>query len=220
MCVVFCAAAAELDDIIQAGRRSACNAPSLLTDWTYHEARMANLSLHPESAARKPVLTAERLRDLLEYDPATGIFRWRIAGRRVNPHEGKEAGAVSRGRVNSIVIRIDCRMYHASRLAWLYVYGEWPRGFVDHKNRDRLDNRIDNLRDATRAQNGWNSTRSRHNTSGHKGVGFVKPTGKWRAIITCNGKAHFLGGFLTKEEAVHAYHAAAELLHGEFARIE
>ena len=88
---------------------------------------MADSALHLESVARKPALTAARLRELLDYDPATGIFRWRILGRQFNPHEGEEAGALSTCRGNSIVIRIDYRMYHANRLAWLYVYGEWPR---------------------------------------------------------------------------------------------
>lgn len=90
-------------------------------------------------------------------------------------------------------------------------------GFIDHKNRDRSDNRLANLREASRSQNAWNRGLDRRNTSGHKGVTFVRATGKWRAIIGFKGKFIFLGGYKTKEAAAKAYADAATRLHGEFA---
>jgi len=159
--------------------------------------------IHPKS---KP-LTAERLRLLLDYDPATGILKWRKNGRRKNSHEGQPAGAINAS--GGLVVRVDYRMHHAARLAWLHYYGEWPKGFVDHRNRNRADNRIENLREATPGENSRNQGRARNNTSGFKGVNYVKPTGKWRAVIRAHGKMHFLGGFVTKGEAAQAYRDAA-----------
>lgn len=174
---------------------------------------MATSNVTSESESRKP-LTAERLRELMFYDPITGLFMWRTGLGRRNKQEGKIAGAVN-GK-GGIVIRIDRRMYHASRLAWLYVHGEWPSGFVDHRNRNRADNSLKNLRPADRIQNGGNQLKSKRNTSGFRGVDLVKATGKWRATIRHSGVLHFLGGFSTKEEAAAAYRAAAIRLRGEF----
>jgi hypothetical protein len=89
---------------------------------------------------------------------------------------------------------------------------------IDHANGNGLDNRRSNLRPFTGAQNHWNSGISRTNWSGHKGVGWNKAEGKWRARIQANGKRLFLGYFDTAEDAGHAYDAAARELHGEFAR--
>jgi hypothetical protein len=176
---------------------------------------MATPKMHPESESRKP-LTADRLRQLLDYDPETGVFTWRVNGRK-NPHEGKVAGVInaSGGRV----IRVDFRMYHAARLAWLHVYGEWPEGFVDHINRDRSDDSLRNLREADRGQNTWNSKRNSRNTSGHKGVHFSKVQGRWRALIGHRGKMHYLGSFEKIEEAIAARATAVQRLHGSFAYV-
>jgi hypothetical protein len=88
-------------------------------------------------------LTANEVRHLLDYDPATGVFRWRVKpGRRVAA--GAETGCVS--NYGYKVIGIKGRVYQASRLAWLYVTGEWPEHDVDHANGDTADNRWDNLR--------------------------------------------------------------------------
>jgi len=160
-------------------------------------------------------LTAERLRELLDYDPSTGVFTWRVCRRNRNSFEGKAAGVINAS--GGIIIKINYVLYHAARLAWLHHHGSWPECFVDHINRNRADNRIDNLREATPAQNSQNQKRSRNNSSGFNGVNFVKATGKWRAIITSNRQVHFLGGFPTKEEAISAYREACQRLHGDFA---
>lgn len=176
---------------------------------------MTDETLRANSKYRK-TLTVERLRHLLAYDPETGMFTWRQGRLHKNPHEGKRAGAVCGN--GGIVIRVDYVMYHANRLAWFYVHGEWPSRFIDHKNGIRSDNRIANLREADDAQNQWNTKLSRANTSGFRGINYVKPTGKWRATIGHRGKYIFLGGFETKERAVQAYKDASRRLYGEFER--
>jgi len=90
---------------------------------------------------------------------------------------------------------------------------------VDHVNGDGIDNRRDNLRAATKAQNAYNVGPRAHNTSGFKGVTFYKPTKKWRAMIMAQGKRRYLGYFTTPESAASAYAAASASLHGEFGRM-
>lgn len=95
-------------------------------------------------------LPRERLLEVLSYDPGTGIFHWRPGTRR----EGFVAGTiVSEGYIS---IGIDRRCYKAHRLAWLYFHGIWPSAVVDHIDGDTSNNRIENLRDVTHAQNGLN----------------------------------------------------------------
>lgn len=90
------------------------------------------------------------------------------------------------------------------------MHGEWPPSDLDHENRRRDDNWIDNLRPATNSQNGMNK-------SGVRGVSFYPPTGKWRARISVDKREVYLGYFLTEAEAMAARREAAERLHGEFA---
>jgi hypothetical protein len=110
---------------------------------------------------RAPDLTAEYLRQLLSYDPDTGLFRWRVQlGFR-----GK-VGAVA-GTTHSKgyrQIRIDGRIYRAHRLAWLYIHGEWPSGGLDHIDGNPANNAIANLRPATQQQNVWSSRKRNDNT--------------------------------------------------------
>src|SRR5262245_33505102 len=115
-------------------------------------------------------LTAERLREVLDYDPSTGVFK--SNGGRC----GSRVGATLVGTVRPDgyrEIRIDWQRYLAHRLAWLHVHGSWPAGDIDHVNGNPSDNRIVNLRLATRTQNNANSRR-RPNTSGFKGVHFCR----------------------------------------------
>jgi len=159
-------------------------------------------------------ITPERLRALLAYDPETGHFTWRVPlSRRIRP--GDRAGYANDGY---LLVRIDRRNYRGHRLAWLYTFGEWPNGDLDHINCDRADNRISNLREATRSQNQANMRRPRHNTSGFKGASFHQRKGKWQAIIQKDGKTLYLGLFPTAADAHAAYCAAAQELHGEFWR--
>ena len=110
-------------------------------------------------------LTAEELRQLLSYDPETGELRWLVRV-SLNVRVGHIAGYVTReGRRH---VAINRRMYKAHRLAWLHVHGEWPSGMLDHVNGNALDNRISNLREANRSENGMNRRTSKNNIASMK----------------------------------------------------
>jgi hypothetical protein len=163
---------------------------------------------------RNPVPSAftERLRELVHYDPTTGVFTRKVlCGGRV---EGSIAGTLHCD--GYLKFSVDNRLYLAHRLAWLFVYGEWPPNQIDHINGNRADNRIVNLRLATPAENSRNRRRHQNNISGFKGV--IRQRAKWHAQIMVNGRWHRLGGFSTPEEAHAAYCEAAPKFHGEFAR--
>jgi hypothetical protein len=158
------------------------------------------------------MITVERLREVLTYDPAAGEWHWHTTdpgrGRR---RASKLAGSVQKNGYR--VIRIDRHLYQSSRLAFLYMTGEWPRDEVDHKDGNPANDRWDNLRPATRANNNANVRMQCNNRFGLKGV-LQLPNQKWRARI----KGLHLGCFSTKEEAHAAYCQAARQHFGEFAR--
>ena len=156
-----------------------------------------------------PILTADRLRSLLRYDPDTGAFVWiRRSGPRCSM--SSEAGSCHRGYRR---IRIDGRAYMAHRLAFLYVTARWPSALVDHANGDGLDNRWENLREATRAQNARNSVKRKPLPKGVSRAGHG-----YRASVSPNGKKVSLGTFDTPQEAAKAYAEAATKHYGQFAR--
>lgn len=156
-------------------------------------------------------LTAERLRELLEYDPQTGAFR------RKKTRGGYLAGtAAGHTRADGYVnIGIDGTYHHGHRLAWLYMTGGHPPEEIDHINGTNSDNRFCNLRLATSQQNKAN-TKAR-NAYGLKGVD-TTPSGKWRARIKCNGRMRDIGVFNTREAASAAYLSEAKKVFGDFAR--
>jgi len=154
-------------------------------------------------------VSPERLRELLHYNPDTGLFTWRKSKRGVTA--GRVAGCV--GRYGYWTLNIDYKRYAAHRVAWLYVYGVWPVECIDHINRLRTDNRISNLREATPAQNRQNLCLSAKNKSGTRGVSFDRINGNWRASISVGGKAKNLGRFASKSDAASAYAVAAAKLH-------
>lgn len=160
-------------------------------------------------------LTVERLKELLNYDPDTGVFTWRVR-RGGNAKAGGKAGYCHpRGYW---CIEINDKLYRAHRLAWLYTTGSWPEGEIDHANMDKSDNRWENIRDASRSQNNANTPLRTDNTSGFKGVHFCKRPRRWQAKVTVNRKQIFLGYYDTREEAHAVYAAAAKHYFGEFAR--
>jgi hypothetical protein len=156
-------------------------------------------------------LTAEQVRELLDYAPETGLFYWRET--RGSVAAGSEAGTLHIGGYR--LIRIGGVGHRAHRLAWLYVHGEHPIGEIDHKNGNPADNRIANLRQCSHAQNTRNVAR-RSNRSGFKGI--YRHRSKWRAEITVNGRRIHIGVYSTAQDAADAYDAAARFYHGEFAR--
>lgn len=155
--------------------------------------------------------TADRAREVLNYDQETGVFTWRIAtGNRVKP--GAVAG--TNNGAGYLLIAIDRRRYKAHRLAFLYVHGRWPEPEVDHINGVRSDNRIANLREATRAQNCQNKKGAyRNSKSGQPGVYMKKASGKWFAEIVSNHRTISLGTFQTRDEAIAAYEGAKRIYH-------
>lgn len=150
-------------------------------------------------------LTAERLRELLHFDPQTGVFTWRAGASKQKP--GRVAGAlVAEGYIR---IRVDYRLYMAHRLAWLYVYSKWPAKQIDHENRVRSDNRLSNLREATQSENSQNTLKLCTNKSGHKGVFFDGTRKKWCSRIGFDGKETHLGYFTDVKAAAKAYVTAS-----------
>ena len=156
------------------------------------------------------MLTAERLRELLNYDPETGEFTWRV--NRGGPAKaGSRAGTV---RVRGYrAVYVDNKPYAEHRLAWLYTYGRWPTNHIDHRNGVGGDNRLANLRECTREENHQNRALNRNSTSGYPGVCWHRQIGKWEAYINHNGTRRYLGVFTDLEEAAEAYRIAKAKLH-------
>lgn len=149
---------------------------------------------------------------LLDYDQTTGRFIWKPG--RAGVSGGTEAGSISTWGYRQI--KINGKQYAAHRLAWFIVYHEWPARELDHINGDKLDNRITNLREATRSQNQAAISRHRDSAQPFKGVQRL-PSGRWRAHITKDYKRRHVGVYDTPEEASAAYYEAASQLHGKFA---
>jgi hypothetical protein len=150
------------------------------------------------------------LQKLLAYDPETGVFIWRVAVKNVR------AGDIAGGIVGNGYrhIQLARRAYKAHRLAWFYVYGEWPSADIDHINRDKDDNRIANLRLAAMWQNKANGGALSNNTSGYRGVSFEK--GRWRARLMVSGRYHDFGYYDDPAVAYAAYMAGRKDLLGDF----
>ena len=147
-------------------------------------------------------LTFERLRESVVYDADTGVFT----------RNGVVIGLPTTHPYCRIYI--DRRPYYAHRLAWFYVYGEWPEGDLDHENEDKTDNRINNLRPSTDTGSQHNKSMAYNNSkTGVLGVSFHKATGLYRADIKANGTSHTIGYFATIEEAGFAYRKAKKVLH-------
>lgn len=162
-------------------------------------------------------LTAALARKTFLYERTTGILRYRI---RANSRRaaGDIAGVVSkRGRR---VISFYGKKYYASRIACLIVTGRWPSHEVDHENRDKLDDRWNNLRASTRAQNGYNRRSKRANKHGFFGIGRQsKAPFRYYAQIAVLGKRLNKCGFKDAFSAAMAYDAMAKKHHGKFARL-
>jgi hypothetical protein len=169
------------------------------------------------------MITQAELKELLTYDPETGVFRWLVDrcvfkhGRSKGPRAGDVAGHGHAGRYWRI--SINYRGYYAHRLAFFYMTGEWPADVVDHINGDKFDNRWSNLRQATQGENLRNMRKSKRNQSGFKGVYRHTENDKWVAQIKINGRAKNLGSFKCPTAAHLAYCRAAKIHHGEFARV-
>ena len=175
--------------------------------------RWSNLRL---LGAGAPAVTAERVREAFRYEPETGLLIRRISYKK---HRiGKPAG--NSKSASYVMVDIDQQRYLAHRLIWLYVYGEWPAGEIDHINGVRSDNRLSNLRVATRSQNSANRPAPKNNTSGVKGVHWHKQSQKWRVSIEVMGKKIERGEFRSLEAASAEFARAAIEYFGEFAHAD
>ncbi len=160
------------------------------------------------------MVTSVRLKQVLHYEPETGVFRW-ITGRNTS----KIAGSPNRrGYIRIQIGGRNGREYYAHRLVWLYVHGKWPRNEIDHINGKVNDNRLQNLREATRSQNLGNMSLHKDSTSGLKGVYFHKKDRKWMARICKNHHEIYLGSFDDPIAAHQAYLLAANEIFGKFMR--
>ncbi len=163
-------------------------------------------------APTKPrqILTAEQARQVLHYCPDTGAFRWKVAPNgRITV--GQIAGAKSRKYID---IKIGRKSYKAHRVAWLMHYGAWPEAeMIDHINGNPIDNRICNLRQASRSLNMQNRRGpAKSCKTGLLGV-TETPYGRYRADLRLSGKHFYLGAYTTPELAHAAYVEAKRRLH-------
>lgn len=153
--------------------------------------------------------TAEAIRKIMSYDAQAGIISWLAVGKGI-------AGlADERGYIKIYMLR---KQYRAHRVAWLLHYGEWPSSSIDHIDMDKANNKMSNLRLATKSQNSCNKAVQSNNTSGFKGVTYNARDGFYQARIRLNGKTHSLGYFKDAAEAGAAYNKHVPSIHGEFAR--
>jgi hypothetical protein len=162
------------------------------------------------------LIDVARVRDVLSYDAATGLLRWKLVKRG-----GQEVGAVA-GHINKqrgyVHVRVDGVLYKGHRLAWAIHYGEQPPKVIDHANGDTSDNRIENLRGACQSYNSGNRRMSSNNTTGYKGV-YLDRSGKFRAQGKKYQKVAYLGMHKTSKDAAEAYNLWAVEAFGEFARL-
>lgn len=163
-------------------------------------------------------LSYDLLRRLVSYDPKTGLFTRKLVGAKggslFKPKNIKIGKTDDRGYER---IYINNEYFRSHRLAWFYCNGQWPNGSLDHVDRNKLNNRIDNLRVATQRDNTRNTKARLGKCVPYKGVIMRPEKGSYRAKIMKNKKQTSLGEFKTPEEAARAYDKAAKEEFGEFA---
>jgi hypothetical protein len=148
---------------------------------------------------KENLLTQSDLHSLLEYNSETGEFKWKVTAANNSIKVGTVAGY---SKVNGyICIGIKKLEYYAHRLAWLYVYGVWPKEQIDHINRIRIDNRINNLRSVSNQINVQNQGLRKGSVSGVKGVNWYKKNKKWQARINYNKKTLHVGYYENFDDA-------------------
>ena len=158
----------------------------------------------------KPLPSRDRVKELLDYNPETGVFTWKVNRNNRQAKAGSTAGCYD--KTTGVRIRVDKQECKAHRLAWLYVHGEDPGPlYVDHINRDNSDNRLSNLRLATHQQNLMNQD--------CKGYFWESTRQKFRAMITVDYKHIYLGDFDCPLLARLAYIDAKRKYNGEFSPV-
>ena len=175
---------------------------------------------------RKPTKEEENyITENLRYDHETGYLWW------IKPSENKSArrlldkpvgwhtpaGYLEFGSPRQITGYSYTKKLFVHRIAWFLHYGIWPEHELDHINNDKTDNRLENLRPATRKENGRNRKAHKDSSSKYKGVSWNKKQQKWISQIKINYKTEYLGCYTSEEDAARAYDKAARELHGEYA---
>jgi hypothetical protein len=175
-----------------------------------------NVPLNGQRTTRKAKErpTIEELREYLDYDPETGVLRWK---KRVSRHVLAGAIAGSAYPSGYLYIQLKGARMLAHRVAFAFLYGRWPRPCCDHVNGNTLDNRACNLRECTVSQNSQNKRAHRNNKSGVKGVSWSKQNQRWTAEVVRDGKAH-RKSFRHLEDAAAWVKQLRVELHGEFSR--
>lgn len=147
------------------------------------------------------MIDQETVKKLFHYDAESGMLLWRYGnGRNVKPWQEVKA-------LNSqgyYTVKINGTSYRVHRLIWLYVHGNFPDKYIDHKNRVRNDNRLCNLRDVNTTDNAQNISLPSHNKSGHIGVSWIKSHNCWTVFVKVNKKNKWLGYYKNLDDAVAA----------------
>jgi hypothetical protein len=160
-------------------------------------------------------ITADYVRSILDYNPATGDFFWKerdnVRKGWNTVYAGKKAGTLNVEGYR--LISINDVYYQAHRLAWLHYYGEWPSSTIDHGNHSHDDNRIANLEDATYSEQQHHKTLMKNSKTGVTGVYFSKSLNRFVAHLAVGGKDVFRRKFKTLDEAIAARKAAEEQFH-------
>lgn len=190
--------------------------------------------IEQETAPHVDPMDIDVLRSVLRYEPETGKLYWlnrpesmfketpkRSRKQSANMWNARDSGTealTSKGSGGSKTGKVLGRAIPAHRAAFALHYGRWPKGLIDHINGDASDNRISNLREANRSQNGQNAG-VRGGSSKYCGVSRESRSGSWVAQCAgASGESRYIGTFKTEIEAARAYDAAAKKRHGEFAR--
>lgn len=175
-------------------------------------------------------LDVEFIRNCISYNPKDGSLKWLYRDRSqfksqqaYKAWNTKYKGKVALETLNASGYRhgtINSTSISAHKVAWAIAFGYWPINQIDHINRDRSDNRLENLRLANKSENQHNRSKSKNNTSGFKCVTFDKRNKKWDARIGINNQVVHLGRFFSAEDAHLAYVCASKKYHLDFARAE
>lgn len=167
-------------------------------------------------------MDVDQLRRAILYDPESGTMTWRAksgADREARRWNARYAGRPALSTADDqgyLTGTFNRKHMKAHRVAWAIFYSRWPEAEIDHINGNTGDNRVSNLREATRTQNAQNTAKRKGGLSRYRGVS--RDGKKWRAIINANGMRLNLGSFDNEKKAAIAYDLAAPVMHGEFAR--
>ena len=153
---------------------------------------------------------AQRLADAFRYEPDTGFLYWKNASGNGRIKPGTKAGCLT--ECGGIKITFQRKGYFAHHIVWLMHHGTLPSKFIDHKNGNRADNRIENLRECEQWQNMQNLKESSCGSAGIRGAHKYR-NGRWASAIIVKGQKQWLGTFGSADEAAQAYREAKRQLH-------